>query len=93
MVSIRRCNYDLLRCGLFIRTQSVSFSRALVTCGLFRSRVDGKVDLQCWRVAEVRMIIMLIVIYLGGLLTVTFAAHAVGRRLTHRRRHLTIRCW
>ena len=29
------------------------------------------------------MIIMLIVIYLGGLLTVTFAAHAVGRRLTH----------
>jgi len=28
------------------------------------------------------MIIMLIVIYLGGLLTITFAAHAVGRRLT-----------
>jgi hypothetical protein len=28
------------------------------------------------------MSIMLIVIYLGGLLTVTFAAHAVGRRLT-----------
>ena len=30
------------------------------------------------------MITMLIVIYLGGLLTVTFVAHAVGWRLTHR---------
>ena len=28
------------------------------------------------------MSIMLLVIYLGGLLTVTFTAHAVGRRLT-----------
>ena len=84
MISIVNTDLPVRLWALFLSVQQISFCRGgpSVVRACLDLELMGKSTLQCCRVTGVRMISMLIVIYLGGLLTVTFAAHAVGRRLT-----------